>query len=227
MLWKTKDKSIMKLAYFCEFNLNLQINFLIKSMKKSAYFLFCLFILLALVFSINCGVQVKTGNPPASETEVKQASENLSVPPFPTSINSSTVADYNWSVTDLKGKTTKVAEWKNKVILLNMWATWCGPCVAELPSLQKLYEKTKDQNIVIALVSNEDQETVNEFIKKKNFSLPVYTTAQELPEVFTSYAIPKTFIISPNGKIVFDHLGGAKWDDDASVKFLNQVAQLK
>lgn len=196
--------------------------------NSSPYFLFCRFILVILVFSLTCcNKEVKTPNPPANDQEVKKATENLSAPPFPTSMNSTTLADYNWSVTDLKGKTVKVEEWKNKVVVLNMWATWCGPCVAEIPSLQKLYEKTKDQNIVIALVSNEDQETVNEFIQKRNLSLPVYTLAKEPPEAFTSYAIPKTFIISPNGKIVFDHLGGAKWDDEASIKFLNEVAQLK
>ena len=109
-----------------------------------------------------------------------------------------------------------------------MWATWCGPCIAEMPSLESLYEKTKSDGIVFALVSDEDQETVNEFIQKRKFSVPVYTyKAENLPQIYRADAIPRTLIIAANGKIVFDHLGVAKWDSENTIDFLKTVSQIK
>lgn len=193
-----------------------------------SYRLLPISIFILLIFStISCEVSVKPGSPPPNEEEVKKISSKLPPPSFPESINSNILADYNWSATDLKGKTIKADDWKNKVVVLNMWATWCGPCVAEMPSLQSLYEKTKDDGVVFVLISNEDQTTVSEFIQKRNFSLPIYTISENLPSVFTSDAIPATFIISPNGKVVFDHLGAANWDNEAVIKFLKTVSQLK
>ena len=135
-------------------------------------------------------------------------------------------AEYNWSVKDLSGKTVNAGDWKNKVLVLNMWATWCGPCIAEMPSLESLYEKTKNDGIVFALVSDEDQETVNQFIQKRKFSLPVYTV-ENLPQIYRGDAIPRTLIIAANGKIVFDHLGAAKWDSETTINFLKTVSQIK
>ncbi len=193
------------------------------------YFRYFFQILIVLIFStISCKVSVNKGSPPPpSEEELKQTSKQLPLPKFPDPINGYAQADYNWSATDLTGKTIQATQWKGKVVVLNMWATWCGPCVAEMPSLQNLYNKTKDDGVVFVLISNEDQTKVSQFIQKRNFSLPVYTISENLPSAFSNDAIPKTFVISPTGKIVFEHLGGANWDDETSIKFLKSVAQLR
>ncbi|MFY9221917.1 MAG: TlpA disulfide reductase family protein [Blastocatellia bacterium] len=186
-------------------------------------------LLFVFLFSLTAceSVSVKTGSPPPpNETEVKKASANLPSPRFPESITNTADAEYNWSVKDLSGKTVNAADWKNKVLVLNMWATWCGPCIAEMPSLENLYEKTKNDGIVFALVSDEDQETVNQFIQKRKFSLPVYTV-ENLPQIYRGDAIPRTLIIAANGKIVFDHLGAARWDSETTIDFLKTVSQIK
>lgn len=196
-------------------------------MQKSYYRLPFLLLFIFLFSLTACeSVSVKTGNPPPNEEEVKKASAKLPSPRFPESIINTTDAEYNWSVKDLSGKTINAADWKNKVLVLNMWATWCGPCIAEMPSLENLYEKTKNDGIVFALVSDEDQETVNQFIQKKKFSLPVYTV-ENLPQIYRGDAIPRTLIIAANGKIVFDHLGAARWDSETTVNFLKTVSQIK
>lgn len=186
-------------------------------------------LVLLIVFTSSCEeVSINQGSPPPpSDEEIQKISSNLPLPDFPSSITGGTLADYSWSATDLTGKTIQASEWKGKVVVLNMWATWCGPCVAEMPSLQNLYEKTKADGFVFVLVSNEDQETVSKFAEKKNYSLPIYTISENLPSVFSTDAIPKTFVISPTGKIVFEHLGGANWDDQKAINFLKSIAQLK
>ncbi|KAF0247388.1 MAG: redoxin domain-containing protein [bacterium] len=157
-------------------------------MYKPYFRYFFQILIVLLIFStISCEVSVNKGSPPPpNEEEIKQASKQLPSPTFPDSISGDVLADYNWSATDLTGKTIQATEWKGKVVILNMWATWCGPCVAEMPSLQSLYNKTKDDGVVFVLVSNEDQKTVSQFIQKRNFSLPVYTISENLPSAFSS-----------------------------------------
>ncbi|MBK7995685.1 MAG: TlpA family protein disulfide reductase [Blastocatellia bacterium] len=196
-------------------------------MQKSYYRLvFSLLFIFLLSLTACESVSVKTTSPVPNEEEVKKASASLPSPRFPESIINTMDAEYNWSVKDLSGKTVNAGDWKNKVLVLNMWATWCGPCIAEMPSLESLYEKTKNDDIVFALVSDEDQETVNQFIQKRKFSLPVYTV-ENLPQIYRGDAIPRTLIIAANGKIVFDHLGAAKWDSETTINFLKTVSQIK
>lgn len=195
---------------------------------NSFRFFFLSSILLLLFASIGCEVSLNKGNPPSiSDEEAKKVSSKLPTPSFPDIVTDGSLADYNWSVTDLTGKTIKADGWKGKVVVLNLWATWCGPCVAEMPSFQSLYEKTKNDNVAFVFLSNEDQDTVNKFIQKRNYSLPIYTATEPLPSSFSTDAIPKTFVISPAGKIVFEHIGGANWDSQKTIDFLKSVSQLK
>jgi len=140
----------------------------------------------------------------------------LQPPPFPVQ----TRMDYNWRVQGLDGKELDVAQTKGKVIFLNFWATWCPPCLAEMPSIQRLYEKMKSEEIHFMCVSDEERTKVSKFVKEKGFTFPVYTVIGEKPRVFQTRGIPATFIISQDGQIVFKHVGGAKWNHETSVDFI-------
>jgi len=121
-------------------------------------------------------------------------------------------ADYNWLLINSAGETTNLSDYKGKVIFLNFWATWCPPCVGEMPGIQQLYDKFKDNDqIEFLLVSNESVETINQFIKKKKYSFPVYSTREQSPEAFSSNSIPTTFVISPEGDIVVKEVGAVNW----------------
>ncbi len=144
---------------------------------------------------------------------------SIGAPPFPSNAS----VDYAWSIKSLDGQDFKVADLRGKVVVLNFWATWCLPCVAEMPSLQRLYEKTKDDGVVFACVSQEDAETVSRFVKEKGYTVPVYTLSGNPPEVFKSEMVPTTFILAADGKIAFKHAGAAKWDDNTSVEFLRSL----
>ena len=128
--------------------------------------------------------------------------------------------DYNWTVHSLDGREFNMADAKGKVVLVNFWATWCLPCRAEMSSIQRLYDKVKDEGVIFLCVSKEDGATVSEFVREKGYTFPIFTRSPELPSAFDVEAIPTTFIIGPDGKIALRYVGAAKWDDEGSVNFI-------
>ena len=124
------------------------------------------------------------------------------------------VSDFNWNLQNTN--TLETYNFKNaegKVVLINFWATWCPPCIAELPSLDQLYQSYNDK-VVFLFVSNEEIAVVNKFLAKKGMSLPVYKPISNYPEVFDVTSIPRTFLIDKQGNIVIDKTGAANWNSD-------------
>jgi thiol-disulfide isomerase/thioredoxin len=140
----------------------------------------------------------------------------LEAPPFPSDI----LADYNWTMKSLDGKDFNMTEAKGKVVFLNFWATWCAPCVAEMPSIQRLYDTAKKDQVIFVCVTEEESSKVIGFIKEKGFTFPIYTMSGKPPAVFKTRGIPATFILSPEGKVAFSHVGSAKWGDERSIEFI-------
>lgn len=133
-------------------------------------------------------------------------------------------ADYNWELESTGGKINNFSDYTGKVIFLNLWATWCPPCVAEMPSIQELYEKYKDNDqIVFIMVSNEKPEKVKAFMEKRGFSFPVRITRYQSPKPFYTESIPTTFLVSKSGKIVIRETGAANWGGDKMEKIVNDL----
>lgn len=134
-------------------------------------------------------------------------------------------ADFTFTLQtlDTQPEVIPFEKWKGKVIFLNFWATWCPPCIAEMPSIQALYDKIEDkENIAfVMLATNDEKEKVQKFIKRKAYTFPIYFLGNSyLPPVFHSQAIPTTFIVNPAGKIVFKHEGIANYDTEEFEKML-------
>jgi thiol-disulfide isomerase/thioredoxin len=108
--------------------------------------------------------------------------------------------------------------------VLNFWATWCAPCVAEMPSLQRLAAATADLDVGFACVTPEQPEVVRGFVAKRGFTLPVRLLEGDPPACFRGRAIPATFIIDKSGRIVMRHTGAARWDDPGVVAFVRGLA---
>ena len=123
------------------------------------------------------------------------------------------ILDYNWQLQDGEGKTINFIDSKNKVVLINFWATWCPPCIAEMPSLDKLYKDYKDR-VDFYFVSNEKIEVVQGFIDKKNYDIKVQIPTTKYPEVFDISTIPRTYLIDKSGLIVMDKTGAANWNSE-------------
>ncbi|HUN60692.1 MAG TPA: TlpA disulfide reductase family protein [Candidatus Sulfotelmatobacter sp.] len=115
----------------------------------------------------------------------------------------------DFQVKDLDGKDVSLAAHKGQVILLNFWATWCGPCRAEIPGLVELQSKYKDQLQIIGMVVDEDEEdNLRDIVKSERINYPVALTS---PEVRMAYggiaALPTVFVINPEGRVVQKHVG--------------------
>jgi thiol-disulfide isomerase/thioredoxin len=123
------------------------------------------------------------------------------------------VNDFEWQLMDLKGSTVNFKESEGKVTLVNFWATWCPPCIAEMPSMQNLYDEYED-TVDFYFVSLESAETLHKFIQKKGFRLPIYIPQEPLPNALETTSFPTTYLISKKGEIVIDKVGAANWDSE-------------
>jgi thiol-disulfide isomerase/thioredoxin len=123
------------------------------------------------------------------------------------------ISDYNWQLRDQDGLPFNFSEAKGKVVFLNFWATWCPPCIAEMPSIEALYSDYKNK-VVFLLVSNEDIETINSFKDKNNYSFKFFNPISKPPNDLQTNSIPQTYIIDKSGKIVMDKSGAANWNSD-------------
>jgi thiol-disulfide isomerase/thioredoxin len=101
------------------------------------------------------------------------------------------------------GGSIRLSQLKGNVILLNVWATWCGPCRMELPIVQKMYDKYSDRNFVVLAVNiDADRRRIEPFLKRYNLSLPIYYAAPEEAGAMTSMGIPSTFILGPDRALI-------------------------
>ncbi len=133
-------------------------------------------------------------------------------------------ADSNWRPLDLEGKPTDFASYRGRVVFLNIWATWCPPCVAELPSVANLASNPQLKDVAFVCVSIDEQtETVKRFLKDKSWPMTVLR-ADSLPKEFLTDGIPATFILDGSGNIVVAEVGSSQWDDPSTVDFLKKLA---
>ena len=126
-------------------------------------------------------------------------------------------------VQSVDGKTINLQQQKGKVVFINFWATWCPPCLAEMPTINDFYQKIKnDPNIVFLSVDVDDRlNNSSAFMKKNGYQIPVYGgNLDGLPTTFYSGTIPTTLVINKCGLVVFNHVGKANYDDDKFEKYL-------
>lgn len=125
------------------------------------------------------------------------------------------MANYNFNLINEQGQSVHFKQFKGQTVFLNFWATWCPPCVAEMPDIHNLYNKVKDENVAFVLISQDDNfDKAKNFLERKAYSFPIYQLASPLPQVFTSRSIPTTFVISAEGKIIAKRTGMAKYDTE-------------
>lgn len=135
---------------------------------------------------------------------------------------------YDFTLKDLEGNRIPFDSFKGKVIFLNLWATWCGPCRAEMPGIQGLYEKVDKEKVVFIMLSldrDEDLVKVTSYLKNKSFTFSAYMPSGYLPEQLQVPSIPTTFIISTEGKVVKKEVGAMQYDTPDFLRFINKLSQ--
>jgi thiol-disulfide isomerase/thioredoxin len=131
--------------------------------------------------------------------------------------------DPRWILRTLDGKDVPWQNLQGKVVFLNIWATWCPPCVAELPGIQSLADRLGGDQVVFALVSSQDAQEIRDFASRHKITLPLYTAGTGVPRVFATEYIPATFIINPQGEVAYKHVGGKDWDTEETRTFLRSL----
>ena len=116
----------------------------------------------------------------------------------------------DFTLPDVEGKPRSIGEWDGKVIVLNFWATWCPPCVREIPALQQLYETYQDKGLVVVGVALDTTQSVIDFIDPQGVEYPVLIADQEGPALTSQYGnrlnvLPYTVVIDRQGNIVYRH----------------------
>lgn len=136
-----------------------------------------------------------------------------------------------FTLTDLNGKTWRLANLEGKALLINIWATWCGPCMAEHPEFQKLYDKLKGRGDVSVLSFNVDEDLgkVAPYMAEHNYTFPVMPAKEVVDVVVPVLAIPRNWLVSPKGTLEWEQIGfgdDAKWGEAILAK-LEEVTRSK
>jgi thiol-disulfide isomerase/thioredoxin len=134
------------------------------------------------------------------------------------------LSPFDYAANDLSGKNNTIAIGKGKVTFLSYWATWCPPCLAELPGIQKLYQDYDDR-IQFVLLTNEEPEKVRQFLTKKEYDLPVYFSQMEAPVALKSRSIPTNYVIDAQGKIIIKESGAANWNSERVRQLFDNLLQ--
>lgn len=134
-------------------------------------------------------------------------------------------ANYTMNLLDQKGKKVSLEDLKGKVVFINFWATWCGPCIAEMPSIQKLHDKFKDNpDVVFVLLEAEGNKAkATKFMEKRKLNLPLYYPAGDFPTEFFRGSLPTTVILDKQGNIAHITEGMADYSGQDIVDFMNKV----
>ena len=134
--------------------------------------------------------------------------------------------DYNFTIKDLDGNKFSFDQYKGKVVFINLWATWCGPCRAEMKSIQKLYDKIDHEQVQFVMLSIDKdvyRDKVISYVKDKRFTFPVYMPSGYLTSQLNVPSIPTTLVLSKDGKIVAKEVGMRDYDTSKFKKFLDQL----
>ncbi len=145
-------------------------------------------------------------------------------PEFPDTVVAIDTADLSWTFRDLQGDTVTLAEFAGKRMFINIWGTWCQPCLVELPHLQHLYDEMKsDTAIAFFFISDEADSTVRAFAREAPYTLPFYVSDAYKPRPYNTGRYPTTIIVNSAGGIVYRRALTADWSDPSVAEFLRTL----
>ena len=128
----------------------------------------------------------------------------------------------DFAITDASGKTINLSAFKGKKVFVNLWATWCPPCRAEMPSIEELAAKVDGGKTVFIMLSlDENFDLAKNFAKRSSLKLPVYYPAEKLPSIFITEGIPATFIFNENGELIKQNIGADDYSTQEYVRLLD------
>jgi thiol-disulfide isomerase/thioredoxin len=134
--------------------------------------------------------------------------------------------DKDFELVDLKGNKVSLDELKGKIVFINFWASWCSPCVAEMPDINQLYNDYRGKDIAFLLVNlDADKDKMKKFLERKDFDFATYVPLSLVPNQLKSQSIPATFVLNREGQVVLEHFGMASYDNDDFRFWLDELIE--
>lgn len=133
----------------------------------------------------------------------------------------------NFRLNDTEGEPFELDSTRGRWVFLHFWASWCGPCRKEMPTIQKLSEKIESEKLQIVMINtSEDEDTIFTFLGNLSIELNTLMDSNgEVTEVWKPRGLPTTFLIAPNGEVRYQAIGGREWDKPVYIKFLEALLQ--
>lgn len=134
-------------------------------------------------------------------------------------------ADFRWTIRPLDGEPMALEAFRGRVLFINVWASWCAPCVRELQSIEGLRHRLADTDIAFLLVAAEGEVPVRRFLRRHRYDLPFFLEEARVPAAFGLRGLPTTWVVDREGRIVLRHHGEAVWDTDRVEGALRSLAE--
>jgi thiol-disulfide isomerase/thioredoxin len=134
-------------------------------------------------------------------------------------------ATFEMEMKNSKGEQVSMEEFEGKVIFFNVWATWCAPCIKEMPMIHNLYKEVEDRDDVAFLMLSMDQdfEKAIEFRNTNGYEFEIYRLTGPMPAMYHTTLIPTTFIINSEGKLVLQHDGMGEFDSEEFKEYFSEI----
>ena len=132
----------------------------------------------------------------------------------------------NFTLQDLQGRTVELGSFRGKVVFINFWATWCEPCRAEMPAMEKLYQDFKDRDFVMLAISGDlgGKEDVKPFLEEFKFTFPILLDPDlKIHDLYGVRGIPTTFLIDKKGTVAQKMLGARDWNQKEARDLINKL----
>jgi thiol-disulfide isomerase/thioredoxin len=167
--------------------------------------LFGVMVVLACVLTYYVGIR---GPRVAPSTDIGSVSRGLIAP--------------NFTLADLTGKKVSLEDFRGQIVLVNFWATWCEPCLEEMPSLQSLYEKFKGRKLVILAVNvNETGQDLENYLKTTTISFPILLEGQSTAQRYGTDKYPESYLIDNRGIVIQKIIGPQNWMHEEAIKYFD------
>ncbi len=135
-------------------------------------------------------------------------------------------SDYDVQLKGINITSTNLKNFRgNKVLFLNFWGTWCKPCRDEWPSIQKLYERKKDDMDFVLIAMLDEEEKVRKFIRENNYTAPVYLAETPIKSSILPKVYPTTFVLDKHGRILQKETSSKDWNSESSRRFIENVTK--
>jgi thiol-disulfide isomerase/thioredoxin len=127
-------------------------------------------------------------------------------------------------LSDLQGNAVNTNSFAGKTLFVHYWATWCGECLQEMPSIESAYEKSDTNSVVFLMISDESPDKITRYLAQHNYRMKFLHLDKRFQDIGIN-TLPTTYIYDASGEEVLSEVGGAAWDEPAMVNIINRVVE--